>query len=144
MLSQNKEPITSTSFSFNALVLLLLLGIGLCTFRSYGISYDEPVELKMVRWNADYVLKGKEIHYDLKYFGTVFNFFSEGVYQAVRKLPVLSTVVENWAFTQNDQATMQSKIVLKHLVIFLWSFVVFWTLHLLTQFFVRFLMIFFD
>ena len=62
-------------------VILLLLSIGLSQVDHYGISFDERVEIFMVRWNYELVTENKPIPRDLRYYGTVFNFSTQFLYE---------------------------------------------------------------
>jgi hypothetical protein len=70
-----------TAYLKVAAVLATLAIIGLATVGSYGISWDENVEVSMVKFNFELITQDQPIPEDYKYYGTVFNISSEVVFQ---------------------------------------------------------------
>jgi hypothetical protein len=64
-----------------AAVIVSLAIIGLSTIGHYGVSWDENVEISMVRFNFELITQGKPIPSDYKYYGTAFNLTSEIIFQ---------------------------------------------------------------
>jgi hypothetical protein len=64
-----------------ATVIVSLAIIGLLTIGNYGVSWDENVEISMVRFNFELITQGKPIPVDYKYYGTAFNLTSEIIFQ---------------------------------------------------------------
>jgi len=62
-------------------VLLIIAAIGFSTVGHYGVSWDESLEIGMVKSNFDLIVKGKPLPTDLKHYGVLFNLSSEVVYQ---------------------------------------------------------------
>lgn len=63
------------------LVLATIAVIGFSTVGQYGFTIDEATEIAMVRRNYELITKGQPIPSDLKYFGTLFNFTAEAIFQ---------------------------------------------------------------
>ncbi|HEY9645043.1 MAG TPA: hypothetical protein V6C88_01670, partial [Chroococcidiopsis sp.] len=64
-----------------AIALSIIALIGFASVSHYGISTDEPTEVRMVQQNIDFIAKGTPIKSDLIHYGTLFNFLSEGVFR---------------------------------------------------------------
>ncbi len=63
------------------MVIVTIAIIGFSTVSHYGFSIDEATEMAMVRRNYELITKGQPIPSDLKYFGTLFNFTAEALFQ---------------------------------------------------------------
>lgn len=82
LLSATKSVLKNAYLKINAVIIVLAV-IGLSIVGHYGISSDEAIEISMVKWNFELVTQGKPMPNKLmKYYGTVFNFTSEVVFQA--------------------------------------------------------------
>ncbi len=57
------------------LVVFSLAIIGLSNIKDYGITWDEPIELDMVRWNIEWITQKKPISEHSVYHGFIFNYF---------------------------------------------------------------------
>ena len=62
-------------------VIIVLAIIGLSTVGNYGVSTDEAAQVRMVKSNFDLITKGQPIPSDSEYYGFIFNFSSEAIFQ---------------------------------------------------------------
>ncbi|MDJ0553305.1 MAG: hypothetical protein QNJ68_02455 [Microcoleaceae cyanobacterium MO_207.B10] len=112
--------------------IILLATIGFSVISNYGISWDEHWEINMVFWNVNLITKGKELPSDAKYYGTVFNFSSEAIFQA-------NEIFQNKLLQKNlNQPTYEDeeynillrtykRIKIKHILTFLISLVTYFS-----------------
>ncbi|MGD2179824.1 hypothetical protein [Lusitaniella coriacea] len=63
-------------------VIAAIALLGFSTVGNYGASWDEGTEISIVKYNFEWIVKGREIPKDLKYYGVLFNFTAEVAYQA--------------------------------------------------------------
>ena len=70
----------------NLSTILAIFIIGLSIIDDYGMSWDEEIEIRMVKWNYEYITQGQEIPKNLKHYGFIFNFTSEVAYQVTNKV----------------------------------------------------------
>ncbi len=126
-LSATKLVLKNAYFKIIAVIIVLAV-IGLSIVGHHGISSDEAIEISMVKWNLDLVTQGKPMPNKLmKYYGTVFNFTSEVVFQAKDfwdaigiKNPILSSKNQK-KITPVDK--FYERIKIKHICTFLVSLI---------------------
>lgn len=112
----------NSRFLWLLLPLLLIGAIGLSIWQDFGYSYDEHVEIMMVKWNADLLLEGEPIPQNLAYYGTLFNFTAEALYQL--KALYSQNILKNPPpkVTPDDPyPLLREKVKVKHLVTFFTS-----------------------
>jgi hypothetical protein len=104
--------------SGKVLLRTILTGIfivGILTVSNYGISYDEPMEIDMVKWNFDYAISNIDYPVPLiRYYGIVFNGFCELVYSIAAMF--------NLVAHDTSLHILASKIQMKHILTFFWTF----------------------
>lgn len=106
-----------------AIVMGLILLIGLSTVQNYGISSDESTEVRMVQANIDLITKNQPIRNDWQYYGTLFNFLSEGIFRVEDYVRYgrLEHPLDCPANTTCEQDALRERIRVKHVVTFLFS-----------------------
>lgn len=102
-------------------VIVILAIIGFSLIGNYGISSDEHVEIRMVKWNIELIAKGKPIPRDLRYYGTVFNVTAEAAYQAENIIK--KKFFNNSPKTKEEQ--FYTRVKVKHTLTFLLALVAF-------------------
>jgi hypothetical protein len=96
-------------------ILMGIFIIGILIVGDYGISYDEPMEIDMVKWHFDYATSNIDYPVPLiRYYGIVFNGFCELIYSIAR---LFSLIIHDTSLN-----ILVSKIQVKHIVTFLWAF----------------------
>ncbi len=115
-----------THLKFWTIIALITL-IGLSTVGNYGISWDEKVQVLNVKFNLDLIRKSKPIPADLKYYGPIFDFSAEAIFQVQKTFnegfsyhPIKNNDLLNSNFT--DQSIYE-RIQVKHILTFLLSLV---------------------
>jgi hypothetical protein len=103
-----------------AITIAAIAVLGFATVDSYGLSPDETVGLDMVKWNMEFVTKGKPfpVPEAFKYDGTVFNFGSELVFQAKKSLERLNGEKN---LDRSPEESILARIKVKHPLTFLVS-----------------------
>jgi hypothetical protein len=100
------------------LLYTILMGIfivGILTVGDYGITYDEPIEIDMVKWHFEYATSNIDYPEPLiRYYGIVFNGFCELIYSVAASL--------NLVVHDTSLHILASKIQIKHFLTFLWTF----------------------
>ncbi|MBR8832405.1 MAG: hypothetical protein N5P05_001869 [Chroococcopsis gigantea SAG 12.99] len=86
MLLKRWQALRDKAYLKNLLVILAIAIIGLSTVGNYGITWDETVEVDMVRWNLDYIRSDKPIERDSKYYGFYFNYISQLIHEATEEV----------------------------------------------------------
>lgn len=76
-----KSFIRSAYFKLVSVILAIAI-LGFSTVGNYGASWDEGTEISIVKYNFEWIAKGREIPKDLKYYGVLFNLTAEVAYQA--------------------------------------------------------------
>ena len=111
--------------------ILVLTVIGLSLIQNYGITWDEPTEVGMIEWNINFVMQGKPIPSDLRYYGTFFNGLAELVFQVKQYLvnglggdsiPSVQYLGLDQHLSDRLQLYL-AKIEVKHYVTFLFSLI---------------------
>jgi hypothetical protein len=101
-----------------ALLCTILMGIfiiGILTVSDYGITYDEPMEIDMVKWHFDYATSNIDYPVPLiRYYGIVFNGFCELIYSVAASF--------NLVVHDTSLHILVSKIQIKHVLTFFWTF----------------------
>ena len=110
------------------LIIILLMIVGLSVVDKYGICSDEKLEINMVFWNINLVAKGKPIPWDLKYYGTLFNFTSEAIFKGTKIIKNISIIPPKIRKESNQniienrpKLRFYERIKLKHKLTFLIS-----------------------
>jgi hypothetical protein len=96
-----------------ATVILIIAAIGFSVVGDYGVSWDESLEIGMVKNNFDLIVKGKPLPTDLKHYGVLFNLSAEVVFQATQfaqKGLDYDPLADSRVDVSNDQATFQDII----------------------------------
>ena len=115
-----------TYFTFWITIAIITL-IGFLTINNYGISWDEKMQVINVKYNFSLIKKSKPIPKDLKYYGAIFDFSAEAIFQ-VQKIfyegfsyhPIKDNDLLNNSFTKQS---MYKRIQVKHILTFLLSLV---------------------
>lgn len=111
--------------------ILVITVIGLSVIQNYGITWDEPTEVGMIEWNINFVMQGKPIPSDLRYYGTFFNGLAELVFQVKQYLvngfggdsiPSVQYLGLDQHLSDRLQLYL-AKIEVKHYVTFLFSLI---------------------
>lgn len=110
------------------MVIVTIALIGFSTVGQYGLSIDEATEIAMVRRNYELITKGQPIPSDLKYFGTLFNFTAEAIFQINQYLHKgLSYSPTNYEGDANNDRgkakALYDRIQIKHPLTFLVSLI---------------------
>lgn len=114
------------------LVIILLATLGLSVITNYGISWDEHWETNMVFWNINLITQGKELPSNAKYYGTVFNFTSEAVFQGneIFHKKLLQKNINQRNYEDEEYNTLlrtYERIKVKHILTFLISLVTYFS-----------------
>lgn len=108
------------------IVIALLLVVGLGTVGDQGVSTDERDDALAIYWNLRLLETGQPIPNNVAYYGTVFPFVSEAVFQ-VRSLfengALRSEYFTNGGSTHDLTARVEfrERILTKHILTFLFS-----------------------
>ncbi|GFE71280.1 hypothetical protein [Chroococcus sp. FPU101] len=116
----------SKSYIKIVLAIALVATIGLSVVSNYGITWDEPMEIEMVKWNLSFIRERKPISEHSRYHGFIFNYFSQLIYNTqdeIRKtiFPTSITKDENISGWQKWINSIRTKTRVKHIVTFTFS-----------------------
>lgn len=96
--------------------------IGLSTVGNYGISWDEKVQVLNVKFNLDLIRKSQPIPANLKYYGPIFDFSAEAIFQVQK---IFNEGFSYHPIKDNEftEKSIYERIQVKHILTFLISLV---------------------
>ncbi|MEC4802886.1 MAG: hypothetical protein SAJ12_15550 [Jaaginema sp. PMC 1079.18] len=111
-------------------VICAIAILGFSIVGHYGVSWDESLEIGMVKNNFDLIAKGKPLPTDLKHYGVLFNLSAEVAFQATQFAKQgldYDPLADSRINVDNDQANFQDivyqrlrdRIAVKHPFTFL-------------------------
>lgn len=105
------------------LVLTILSIIGLYTVGDYGVTWDEWIEMDMVKWVEDFISQGKPIPRDSEYYGFIFNFAADQLYEFTHNYSFSRFAQDLSPLAQQPEHLLvfRHKMAVKHILIFLFS-----------------------
>ncbi|WP_041933641.1 hypothetical protein [Gloeothece verrucosa] len=109
------------------LVIILIAVIGLSTVSHYGATWDEWIEIYMVQWVRQYIKDGTPIPRDSKYYGFIFNYAADQIYDLTKPLGDFKSVQASNTFNEHEKNVLKLKrrIQVKHIVTFIFSLLAF-------------------
>lgn len=96
-----------------AVVCAAIAILGFSIVGHYGVSWDESLEIGMVKNNFDLIAKGKPLPTDLKHYGVLFNLSAEAAFQATQFAQQgldYDPLADSRINVNNDQANFQDII----------------------------------
>lgn len=105
------------------LVFISLAIIGLSTVSHYGATWDEWIEIYMVRWVREYINEGKPIERDSEYYGFIFNYAADQLYDLSKNIGVFKSDKQSNSLDEHNQNNLKlkRKIQVKHIFTFVFS-----------------------
>lgn len=109
------------------LAIALVAIIGLSGISQYGITWDEQMNIDMVKWNLEYLRDGDPLSDHFRHHGFIFNYTSNLIYElqyGIKKSLFPSTALSNQAFRTNTERNfyiLKQKTRVKHVTTFLLS-----------------------
>ncbi|ACK68494.1 hypothetical protein PCC7424_0020 [Gloeothece citriformis PCC 7424] len=105
------------------LVIITLSIIGLSTVNHYGATWDEWIEIYMVKWVREYINEGKPIERDSEYYGFIFNYTADQFYDISRNLGFFKSdqQYDNLTEYHQNNIKLRRKIQVKHIFTFIFS-----------------------
>lgn len=93
-----------------AAVICAIAILGFSVVGNYGVSWDESLEIGMVKNNFDLITEGKPLPTDLKHYGVLFNLSAEVAFQATQFAQQgldYDPLADSRINVSNDQASFQ-------------------------------------
>jgi len=103
-------------------VLLAIAILGLSITKHYGATWDEWVEDAMVEWNIDYITERKPIPNDSQYYGFIYNYVAQFVFDPRTSLQEIFGKERKFADTEPGRmAELKKRLEVKHIFTFIFS-----------------------
>lgn len=109
-----------------AIVIITLAVIGLSVIGHNGITWDEPMEIDMVKWNLAYIRNNEPISEHSRYHGFIFNYLANLIYEAHDNVTqkLFSSDKSKIQFANDKEQwlyNIKKKTRFKHIVTFIFS-----------------------